>query len=53
MPPCQLRDMQMAGMGRIERAAQQTDADSSPVTPSRQNIGRGDQGRTWPVPVTR
>jgi hypothetical protein len=40
-------NMAMAGMCGIERSAEQAHARSPPVTE------RGDQGRTWPLPVTR
>jgi hypothetical protein len=40
-------DMQMAFMGGIERTAQQSHANASAVTEG------GNQGRTWPLPMTR
>ncbi len=43
--------MPMTLMSRIERSAQQPDADPPPVTKPRQWI-EGGQGRTWPVPLT-
>ena len=42
--------MQMAAMGRVERAAQQPDA---AMPAAREALGDGDQGRTWPLPRTR
>ena len=55
--------MQMAGMGRVERAAEEADA-AMPMPPSARGaemlpaalcaaIGGADQGRTWPLPRTR
>jgi hypothetical protein len=56
--------MQMAAMGRVERAAQQPDtampaalrsAPGANLLPAalRAALGEGDQGRTWPLPRTR
>ena len=56
--------MQMAAMGRVERAAQQPDAAmpaalraalGADLLPAalRAALGKGDQGRTWPLPRTR
>jgi hypothetical protein len=45
--------MQMPGMGRVERAAEQADRDPPPVAPSGDGVVLAlAQGRTWPVPVT-
>ena len=43
--------MQMAAMGRVERAAQEPDA-AMPAA-LRAALGKGDQGRTWPLPRMR
>src|SRR5216684_1278595 len=49
-------DMQMAAVGRVERAAEQADAPSSPIAKRRgereagSSRRRSGQGRTWPSP---
>ncbi len=56
--------MQMAAMGRIERAAQEPDAAMPAALRAalgakrlpaalRAALGKGAQGRTWPLPRTR
>ena len=49
------RQMGMAGMGRVERAAEQADpAAPAPGQAGRQvEAGRIAQGRIWPLPRTR
>ena len=44
-------EMQMAAMGRVERAAQQPDAAMPPAEPA--GLAMAAQGRTWPLPRTR
>ena len=46
-PARELGDVAVAVMRGIERAAEQADAGAAAVAEG------GDQGRTWPVPVTR
>ena len=52
-PQRQLSHVQMAGMGRIERAAEQPDPDPARIAKPRQRVRGIGQGRTWPVPMTR
>ncbi len=57
-PPGERGDMQMSGMRRVERTAEQADPHPPLVAPSRDPVGDEGralkraifQGRTWPVP---
>ncbi len=54
-PPCQLDDVAMACVRRIERTAEQADAHAPSVAEARDRLmpERRVQGRTCPVPITR
>lgn len=47
-------DMEVAGMGRVEGAAEEADAQPAPIAPARDRVTRifVIQRRTWPVPRT-
>ncbi len=52
-PQRQLSHVQMAGMGRIERAAKQPDPDPARIAKPGQRVRETSQRRTWPLPMTK